>query len=93
MFGFAFGRIMGNPDVPADPFRDNFRLGDITGQSLPILEDLDFAGVDDACSLSHFHPPSHKLKPAAVNCDRVVLRAMLSLGHAIRLSAREAVGK
>src|SRR5580704_9822446 len=35
----------------------NFRLADITGQSLPTLEDSDFAWFDNACSLCHFPLP------------------------------------
>jgi hypothetical protein len=68
-------------------------MADITGQSLPIHQDLDFAGLDDACFLSHVPPRRTSPNRLGVNCDVVVVRAMLSLANAIRLSPREAVGK
>jgi hypothetical protein len=60
--------------------------------SLPILEDLYFACVDDACSLSHFLPRSTSSNQLAVNCDIVITPRNASFVMTIRLSARDAVG-
>ena len=68
------------------------RFVGLTGQSLPILEDLYFACVDDACSLSHFLPRSTSSNQLGVNCDIVITPRNASLVKTIRLSARDAVG-
>ena len=72
--------------------RDCVRLVGLTGQSLLILEDLYFACVDDACSLSHFPPRSTSSNQLGVNCDIVITPRNASLVKTIRLSARDAVG-
>src|SRR5713101_2208996 len=64
----------------------------LTGQSLPILEDLYFACFDNACSLSHFPPRSTSSNQLGVNCDIVIPPRNASLVKTIRLSARDAVG-
>ena len=71
---------------------DRKRMTGITGQSLSILEDLYFACVDDACSLSHFLPRSTSSNQLGVNCDIVITPRNASLVKTIRLSARDAVG-
>ena len=71
----------------------NFRIADITGQSLPILEDLDFACFDDPCCLSHLPPRRTSSNELSVNCAIVVLEAMLPLANAIRLSVSDARGE
>jgi hypothetical protein len=56
---------------------DYFRLADTTGQSLPTLEDSDFAWFDNACSLCHFPGPCTSPKRLDVNCDVVFFCAVL----------------
>ena len=63
----------------------------ITGQSLPTLEDSDFAWFDNACSLCHFPHPCTSLKQLDVNCDVVFFCAVLARLNTIRLSAGDAV--
>ena len=67
------------------------RIADITGQSLPTLEDSDFAWFDNACSLCHFPLPCTSLKQLDVNCDVVFFCAVLARLNTIRLSAGDAV--
>jgi hypothetical protein len=64
----------------------------LTGQSLPTLEDLYFACVDDACSLSHFLPRSTSSNQLGIKCDIVITPRNASLVKTIRLCARDAVG-
>jgi hypothetical protein len=56
---------------------DGFWFADITGQSLPTLEDSDFAWFDNACSLCHFPLPCTSPKQLDVNCDVVFFCAVL----------------
>ena len=49
----------------------------ITGQSLPTLEDSDFAWFDNACSLCHFPLPCTSPKQLDVSCDVVFFCAVL----------------
>jgi hypothetical protein len=56
---------------------DSVRMVGITAQSLPILEDSDFAWFDNACSLCHFPLPCTSPKQLDVNCDVVFFCAVL----------------
>jgi hypothetical protein len=55
----------------------SFLFADITGQSLPTLEDSDFAWFDNACTLCHFPLPCTSPKQLDVNCDVVFFCAVL----------------
>ena len=60
---------------------DNLLVADITGQSLPTLEDPYFAWFDNACSLCHFPLPCTSPKQLDVNCDVVFFCAILRGEH------------